>query len=59
MIAAAQRYQRLKIWKSTPAIAPAAIEKFEDILVQGHVLDPAKRVKYADLVVTEFAEKAK
>ena len=59
MIAAAQRYQRLKIWKTTPAIAPAAIEKFEDILVQGHVLDPGKRVKYADLVLTEFADKAK
>ena len=59
MVAAAQRYQRLKIWKSTPVIEPAAIDKFEDILVQGHVLEPAKRVKFADLVVTEFAAKAK
>jgi NitT/TauT family transport system substrate-binding protein len=59
MVAAAQRYQRLKIWKSTPVIEPAAIEKFQDILVQGHVLDQAKRVKFADLVLTEFAAKAK
>ncbi len=59
MIGAAQRYQRLKIWKSTPVIEPAAMEKFQDILVQGHVLDPAKRVKFSDLVVTEFAAKAK
>ncbi len=59
LVAAAQRYQRLKIWKSTPVIEPAAIEKFQDILVQGHVLEPAKRVKFADLVVTEFAAKAK
>ncbi len=59
LVAAAQRYQRLKIWKSTPVIEPAAIEKFEDILVQGHVLEPAKRVKFADLVLTEFAAKAK
>ena len=59
LLGAAQRYQRLKIWKSTPAIEPAALEKFQDILVQGHVLDPGKRVKYQDLVVTTFADTAK
>jgi NitT/TauT family transport system substrate-binding protein len=41
-----------------PVITPAAIEKFQDILVQGGVLDSAKRVKYSDVVVTEFAAKA-
>jgi NitT/TauT family transport system substrate-binding protein len=55
---AAARYQKLKMWKSTPVIEPAAIEKFEDILVHGHVLDADKRVKFADLVRTEFAAKA-
>ena len=40
-------------------IEEKAIEKFQDILVQGHVLDPAKRVKFQDLVLTEFASKAK
>ncbi len=35
------------------------MEKFQDILVQGNVLDPAKRVKFADLVRPEFASKAK
>ena len=59
LVGAAQRYQRLKIWKSTPVIEPAAIDQFQDILVQGHVLDQAKRVKFADLVLTEFAAKAK
>jgi NitT/TauT family transport system substrate-binding protein len=59
LVAAAERYQRLKIWKTTPIIDPKAIDKFEDILVEGHVLDPDKRVKYQDLVLTEFAEKAK
>ena len=54
---AAERYRKLHIWKSSPAIEPAAIEKFQDILVEGHVLD--KRVKYQDLVLTEFASKAK
>jgi len=59
MTAGIERYRKLKIWKSSPAIAPAAMEKFQDILVQGGVLDPAKRVKYQDLVVADFAAKAK
>src|SRR3984893_12248491 len=36
--AGAERYRRLKIWKSSPVIEPSLIEKFQDILVQGHVL---------------------
>jgi NitT/TauT family transport system substrate-binding protein len=56
---AAERYRRLNIWKSTPVIEPKAIERFQDILVQGGVLDPGKRVKYQDLVLAEFANKAK
>ena len=59
LVAAADRYQRLKIWKQDPVIEPAAIDRFEDILVQGHVLDPGKRVKFDDLVITAFASKAK
>jgi len=59
MMAAAERYRRLKIWKTTPVIEPAPVERFQDILVEGHVLDPAKRVKFADLVLTEFANKVK
>jgi NitT/TauT family transport system substrate-binding protein len=59
MTAAVERYRRLKIWKTTPVVEPPAIEKFQDILVQGNVLEPAKRVKFADLVVTDFARKAK
>ncbi len=59
LTAATDRYRRLKIWKTTPVIDPSAIERFEDILVQGHVLEPAKRVKFADLVISVFAAKAK
>jgi NitT/TauT family transport system substrate-binding protein len=59
LTAAAERYRRLKLWKTTPAIDPRAIEKLQDVLVQGNVLEPAKRVKFADLVVTEFASKAR
>ena len=59
LAAAAGRYQMLKIWKTSPAIQPAAIEKFQDILVRGHVLDADKRVKFQDLVHTQFADQAK
>lgn len=59
LIAAAQRYRNLNIWKSTPKIEPAAIERFQDILVQGNVLESGKRVKFETLVLTEFANKAK
>lgn len=58
MIAGTERYRRIKIWKSSPVIEPAAIEKFQDILVQSGVLETAKRVKYHDLVVTDYAHKA-
>jgi NitT/TauT family transport system substrate-binding protein len=57
--AGADRYRRLKIWKTSPTIEPQAIEKFQDILVGGQVLEPGKRVKYENLVAAEFAEKAK
>jgi NitT/TauT family transport system substrate-binding protein len=57
--AATARYQKLKIWKSSPVIDPKAIEKFQDILVNGNVLEKAKRVKFQDVVLTEFASKAK
>jgi NitT/TauT family transport system substrate-binding protein len=58
MTAGIKRYSKLKIWKTTPVIDPAAIDRFQDILVQGGVLDSAKRVKYADIVLTDFAAKA-
>jgi NitT/TauT family transport system substrate-binding protein len=59
LAAATDRYRRLKIWKATPAIEPGPIEKFQDILVQGDVLTTAKRVKHQDLILAEFASKAK
>jgi NitT/TauT family transport system substrate-binding protein len=59
LAAAVDRYRRIKIWKETPSIEPSAIERFQDILVEGDVLTTAKRVKYKDLVLTEFAAKAK
>ena len=57
LINATARYQKLKIWKTSPVIEPKAIERFQDILVHGHVLDDAKRVKFSDLVLAlDFAD---
>ena len=53
-----EHFRRLKIWKETPVIEPGPIEKFQDILIEGHVLDPTKRVKFDDLIRPEFARKA-
>ena len=53
------RYRRMKIWKSTPAIEPGPMETFQDVLVQGNVLEQAKRVKFQDLIITEYTNKAK
>jgi NitT/TauT family transport system substrate-binding protein len=53
------RYRRMKIWKSTPAIEPGPMETFQDVLVQGNVLEQGKRVKYQDLILTEYTSKAK
>jgi NitT/TauT family transport system substrate-binding protein len=59
MVAAAERYRKLNIWKSTPKIDAKAMDKFQDILVQGNVLESGKRVKFETLVLNEFANKAK
>jgi NitT/TauT family transport system substrate-binding protein len=54
-----ERYRKFNIWKSTPKIDPSSLEKLQDILVQGRVLEPAKRVKFADVMRPEFGSKVK
>ncbi|MEO8937528.1 MAG: ABC transporter substrate-binding protein [Burkholderiaceae bacterium] len=54
-----ERNRKFGIWKSTPLIEPAAIEKLQDMLVQSGVLTDAARVKYEDVVVTKFAKNVK
>jgi NitT/TauT family transport system substrate-binding protein len=58
LINASLRYQKLGMWKSSPVIDEKPIEKFQDILVNGNVLEKAKRVKFQDLVRNDFASKA-
>lgn len=53
-----ERYRQLRLWKTTPAIAPAAIERFQDILVQSQVLAADRRVRYEGVVAAQFAERA-
>jgi NitT/TauT family transport system substrate-binding protein len=57
--AAAERYRRLHFWKTSPRIEPEAIERFQDVLVQGRVLEPGKRVKFDDLVTNDFVRQVK
>jgi NitT/TauT family transport system substrate-binding protein len=53
-----ERYRKLQLWKTTPAIAPSAIERFQDILLQSQVLPADRRVKYDAVVASQFAERA-
>jgi NitT/TauT family transport system substrate-binding protein len=59
LAAATERYRKLGIWKTTPAIEEKPMEKFQDILIQGNVLDANKRVKFKDWVITAFTDKVK
>jgi len=58
LVAGIERYRKLNIWKTTPVLDPKSFDRFQDILVQGRVLEGAKRVRFQDLVRTEFASKA-
>jgi len=59
LTAAAKRFAELGIWKKTTKIDKEAMDRLQDILVQGHVLDNDKRVKFETLVLSQFADKAK
>lgn len=59
LVKAIDRYRANKIWKTQPLVEKAAIEQLQDMLIASGVLESARRVKYEDVVVTEFATKAK
>lgn len=56
--AAVERYRKYHIWKAKPMVEPQAIDKLQDLLVMGGVLDKGKRVKYDNVVIPDFAKKA-
>lgn len=53
------RYRSVDLWRDDPVVYEKAMETLQDILIQGGVQKPDKRVKYGAIVVTGFAEKAK
>lgn len=59
LVATIERYRTYDLWKKTPTIEPAAIEKLQNMLVDSGLLDTDKRVKYEQVVVTRFAAEAK
>lgn len=56
---AIERYKKFNIWKTTPLVEPQAISRLQDMLVASGVLENSKRVKYQDIVFTEFARQVK
>lgn len=58
LASAITRYRDYGIWKTTPGIKPEAIESLQDMLQTSGLLEPAKRVKYEQVVVTQFAAEA-
>lgn len=57
--AAIDRYKKYNIWKTSPMVEAEAINKLQDMLVASAVLENGKRVKYQDVVVTDFAKRVK
>lgn len=54
-----ERYRGLQLWKTTPAVAPESLDRFQDILVQSKVLEPGRRVAYERIATAQFAERAR
>jgi NitT/TauT family transport system substrate-binding protein len=59
MVNAINRYKKYKMWKTTPVVEEAAIDRLQDLLVASGVLENAKRVKPSTVVVNDFAKQAK
>ncbi len=59
LIGAIERYRGIGLWKTNPTVERVAVESLQDMLVASGVLEQAKRVKYEQIVVTDFTTKAK
>lgn len=59
LVAAVERYRAIGLWKTNPTVERSAIDALQNMLVASGVLDAAKRVKYEQVVVTDFMSKAK
>ncbi len=59
LVTTIDRYRQYDLWKKTPAVEEAAMEKLQDMLVASGLLEQDKRVKYDRIVDTTFASEAK
>jgi NitT/TauT family transport system substrate-binding protein len=59
MVATIDRYKQYRIWKTTPLVEENAIVRLQDMLIASGVLESGKRVKYSDVVTTNFAKQVK
>lgn len=59
LTAAIERYRGIGLWKTNPTVERQAIDNLQDMLVTSGVLESAKRVKYEQVVVTDFTSKAR
>ena len=56
---AIERYKKYGIWKTSPLVEQDAINRLQDMLITSGVLEKNKRVRYQDVVVTDFARQVK
>ncbi|MFN3295535.1 ABC transporter substrate-binding protein [Caldimonas sp.] len=59
LVAAVERYRGIGLWKTNPTVERFAIDTLQDMLVASGVLEAGKRVKYEQVVVTDFTAKAR
>jgi len=59
LISTIERYRKYDIWKKTPLVRPDAMQTLQNMLIASGVLEPEKRVKYEQFVVSNFANEAK
>jgi len=53
------RYKTYRIWKTSPRVTAQAIEQLQDMLIASAVMKAAERVRYDDVVITDFAERVR
>lgn len=54
-----KRLRDLNIFKTDPVTTPEAYNRLQDIMIEGGVVKPDKKVAYDKVILTNFAEKAK
>jgi NitT/TauT family transport system substrate-binding protein len=59
LVSTIERFRKYKIWKTNPLVEETALVRLQDMLIASGVQDSGKRVKYSDVVITDFAKQAK